>query len=195
MELDQTHLKDMGIKKVGDRVRINSQAKQLRNKEYKKASRRTSNRVRYQIRSPPSTTNIYPAIIGDTRQRRLCTAVIKLSSTLTLRTLNTRQLPNRKAYVPTNNEFRSQQLHLWHQATVTSRLALSRPRKSRSQKCPARRHEQPERRWKERLRFLWSAPTKCLEHECFLALRTTPTNYTHRDSSNRSICPPRSGSS
>jgi hypothetical protein len=45
MEMDQTHLKDMGIKKVGDRVRIGSQAKQLRNKEYKKASRRTSNRA------------------------------------------------------------------------------------------------------------------------------------------------------
>ncbi|PSN69141.1 MAP kinase-like protein [Corynespora cassiicola Philippines] len=44
MEMDQTHLKDMGIKKVGDRVRIGSQAKQLRNKEYKKASKRTSNR-------------------------------------------------------------------------------------------------------------------------------------------------------
>ena len=41
MEMDQTHLKDMGIKKVGDRVRIGSQAKQLRNKEYTKASRRT----------------------------------------------------------------------------------------------------------------------------------------------------------
>ena len=39
MEMDQTHLRDMGIKKVGDRVRIGSQAKQLRNKEYKKASR------------------------------------------------------------------------------------------------------------------------------------------------------------
>ncbi|KAF1360076.1 Ste11-type MAPKK kinase [Lizonia empirigonia] len=44
MEMDQTHLRDMGIKKVGDRVRIGSQAKQLRNKEFKKASRRTSNR-------------------------------------------------------------------------------------------------------------------------------------------------------
>ncbi|KAF2872918.1 hypothetical protein BDV95DRAFT_360524 [Massariosphaeria phaeospora] len=44
MEMDQTHLKDMGIKRVGDRVRIGSQAKQLRNKEYKKASKRTSNR-------------------------------------------------------------------------------------------------------------------------------------------------------
>ncbi|KAF2017270.1 Pkinase-domain-containing protein [Aaosphaeria arxii CBS 175.79] len=44
MEMDQSHLKDMGIKKVGDRVRIGSQAKQLRNKEYKKASKRSSNR-------------------------------------------------------------------------------------------------------------------------------------------------------
>jgi mitogen-activated protein kinase kinase kinase len=44
MEMDQTHLKDMGIKKVGDRVRLGMQAKQLRNKEYRKASRRTSNR-------------------------------------------------------------------------------------------------------------------------------------------------------
>ena len=44
MEMDQTHLKDMGIKKVGDRVRIGTQAKQLRNREYKKASRCTSNR-------------------------------------------------------------------------------------------------------------------------------------------------------
>lgn len=44
LEMDQTHLRDMGIKKVGDRVRIGSQAKQLRNKEFKKASRRTSNR-------------------------------------------------------------------------------------------------------------------------------------------------------
>jgi hypothetical protein len=46
MEMDQIHLKDMGIKKVGDRVRIGSQAKQLRNKEFKKASKRLSNRVR-----------------------------------------------------------------------------------------------------------------------------------------------------
>jgi mitogen-activated protein kinase kinase kinase len=46
MEMDQVHLKDMGIKKVGDRVRIGSQAKQLRNKEFKKASKRVSNRVR-----------------------------------------------------------------------------------------------------------------------------------------------------
>ncbi|KAF2796848.1 MAP kinase-like protein [Melanomma pulvis-pyrius CBS 109.77] len=44
MEMDQVHLKDMGIKKVGDRVRIGSQAKQLRNKEFKKASKRISNR-------------------------------------------------------------------------------------------------------------------------------------------------------
>lgn len=44
MEMDQPQLKDMGIKKVGDRVRIGSQAKQLRNKEYRKASKRITNR-------------------------------------------------------------------------------------------------------------------------------------------------------
>ena len=44
--MDQIHLKEMGIKKVGDRVRIGSQAKQLRNLEFKKVSKRISNRVR-----------------------------------------------------------------------------------------------------------------------------------------------------
>ncbi|KAF1993355.1 Pkinase-domain-containing protein [Amniculicola lignicola CBS 123094] len=67
MEMDQTHLKDMGIKKVGDRVRIGSQAKQLRNKEYKKASRRTSNRVSLAALdsaayTPPSSGSPRPTI-------------------------------------------------------------------------------------------------------------------------------------
>lgn len=44
MEMDQTHLKDMGIKKIGDRVRIGTQAKLFRNREYKRASKRSSNR-------------------------------------------------------------------------------------------------------------------------------------------------------
>lgn len=44
MEMDQTQLKEMGIKKIGDRVRIGSQAKLFRNKEYRK-SKRNSNRV------------------------------------------------------------------------------------------------------------------------------------------------------
>ncbi|KAL1635650.1 ATP binding [Neofusicoccum ribis] len=43
MEMDQTQLKEMGIKKIGDRVRIGSQAKLFRNKEYRK-SKRNSNR-------------------------------------------------------------------------------------------------------------------------------------------------------
>lgn len=45
MEIDQSHLKDMGIKKIGDRVRIGSQAKRFRNKEYRRTSKRNSNRV------------------------------------------------------------------------------------------------------------------------------------------------------
>ena len=43
MDIDQTVLKDMGIKKVGDRVRIGSQAKLFRQKEYRR--KKTSNRV------------------------------------------------------------------------------------------------------------------------------------------------------
>ncbi|KAF2447217.1 Ste11-type MAPKK kinase [Karstenula rhodostoma CBS 690.94] len=66
MEMDQTHLKDMGIKKVGDRVRIGSQAKQLRNKEYKKASRRVSNRQSLAMLdnaayTPPSSASPRPS--------------------------------------------------------------------------------------------------------------------------------------
>lgn len=45
MEMDQTQLKEMGIKKIGDRVRIGSQAKLFRSKEYKRSSKRQSNRV------------------------------------------------------------------------------------------------------------------------------------------------------
>ncbi|KAF2498121.1 Ste11-type MAPKK kinase [Lophium mytilinum] len=44
MEMDQTHLKDMGIKKIGDRVRIGTQAKLFRNREYRRGSKRSSNR-------------------------------------------------------------------------------------------------------------------------------------------------------
>src|SRR2546423_3942382 len=45
MEMDQPALKEMGIKKIGDRVRIGSQAKLFRNREYSKSSRGTKNRV------------------------------------------------------------------------------------------------------------------------------------------------------
>ncbi|KAF1951122.1 MAP kinase-like protein [Byssothecium circinans] len=67
MEMDQAHLKDMGIKKVGDRVRIGSQAKQLRNKEYRKASRRMSNRQSLAMLdsaayTPPSSGSPRPVI-------------------------------------------------------------------------------------------------------------------------------------
>lgn len=45
LEMDQTTLKEMGVKKIGDRVRIGSQAKVFRNRESRRASRRQSNRV------------------------------------------------------------------------------------------------------------------------------------------------------
>nr|POE54198.1 isoform 2 of neurabin-1 [Quercus suber] len=45
MEIDQPTLKEMGIKKIGDRVRIGAQAKVFRNSVYKRTSKRNSNRV------------------------------------------------------------------------------------------------------------------------------------------------------
>ena len=45
MEIDQATLKEMGIKRVGDRVRIGAQAKVFRNSVYKRTSKRTINRV------------------------------------------------------------------------------------------------------------------------------------------------------
>ncbi|TKA50583.1 hypothetical protein B0A49_12556 [Cryomyces minteri] len=44
MDMDQATLKDMGIKKIGDRVRIGSQAKLFRNSVYKRTSKRNINR-------------------------------------------------------------------------------------------------------------------------------------------------------
>ncbi|GIZ39029.1 hypothetical protein CKM354_000242100 [Cercospora kikuchii] len=44
MDLDQATLKEMGIKKIGDRVRINSHAKTFRNNVYKRTSKRSINR-------------------------------------------------------------------------------------------------------------------------------------------------------
>jgi hypothetical protein len=80
MEMDQTQLKEMGIKKVGDRVRIGSQAKQLRNKEYKKVSRRVSNRVR----RPPShiraTADSDAAITGHARPSSIHSFLIRITT-------------------------------------------------------------------------------------------------------------------
>lgn len=56
MEMDQTHLKEMGIRKIGDRVRIGSQAKLFRNREYKKASKKNLNRQSLAILDNPSFT-------------------------------------------------------------------------------------------------------------------------------------------
>ncbi|KAF2089839.1 MAP kinase-like protein [Saccharata proteae CBS 121410] len=56
MEMDQSHLKDMGIKKIGDRVRIGTQAKLFRNKEYRRGSKRNSNRESLALLDNPNFT-------------------------------------------------------------------------------------------------------------------------------------------
>jgi mitogen-activated protein kinase kinase kinase len=45
MELDAASLKEMGILKMGDRKRIEAQAKKFRASEYKRISKRVTNRV------------------------------------------------------------------------------------------------------------------------------------------------------
>lgn len=45
MDIDQATLKEMGIKKIGDRVRIGTQAKVFRNNVYRQTSKRNINRV------------------------------------------------------------------------------------------------------------------------------------------------------
>ena len=45
MDMDQATLREMGIKKIGDRVRIGAQAKAFRNSVYKRTSQRNKNRV------------------------------------------------------------------------------------------------------------------------------------------------------
>ena len=51
MDMDQATLKEMGIKKIGDRVRIGAQAKVFRNNVYKRTSKRSINRVSIQYLS------------------------------------------------------------------------------------------------------------------------------------------------
>lgn len=45
MDMDPATLKEMGVNKIGDRVRIGSQAKLFRTSVYKKTSKRNMNRV------------------------------------------------------------------------------------------------------------------------------------------------------
>lgn len=69
MELDRSHLRDMGIKKVGDQIRIASQAKKFRNKEYNRISKRNSNRVSVAI--PPAWENPVEVTRSDISQESL----------------------------------------------------------------------------------------------------------------------------
>ncbi|KAJ9649275.1 ATP binding [Coniosporium apollinis] len=56
MEMDQSDLKDMGVKKIGDRVRIGTQAKLFRNREYKRTSKRNTNRESLSVLDNPAYT-------------------------------------------------------------------------------------------------------------------------------------------
>jgi hypothetical protein len=127
MEMDQTHLRDMGIKKVGDRVRIGSQAKQLRNKEYKKASRRVSNRVSTFLRLWTDSSNSLPAIPGNPGQCLIYTT-IWLAKAYALGTACSSELPDREAHVSTDHKL-GDELCVWQQVSFPSQLPSGGPRK------------------------------------------------------------------
>jgi len=63
MDMDQQMLKEMGIKKIGDRVRIGAQAKVFRNNVYKKASKKSINRVRIIVGVKTCRTILTPSSI------------------------------------------------------------------------------------------------------------------------------------
>lgn len=68
MDLDQATLKEMGIKKIGDRVRINAHAKLFRSNVYKRTSKRNMNRHSLaaldgnQQLTPPSSASPRPLL-------------------------------------------------------------------------------------------------------------------------------------
>ncbi|KAF2724003.1 Pkinase-domain-containing protein [Polychaeton citri CBS 116435] len=65
MDIDQATLKEMGVKKIGDRVRIGSQAKVFRSSVYKRTSKRSSNR--HSLAMLDSNTQYTPPSSGSPR--------------------------------------------------------------------------------------------------------------------------------
>ncbi|KAK3070589.1 ATP binding [Teratosphaeriaceae sp. CCFEE 6253] len=65
MEMDKEMLKEMGIKRLGDRVRINEKAKAFRNMVYKRASKRAMNR--HSLATLDGNTTLTPPSSGSPR--------------------------------------------------------------------------------------------------------------------------------
>ncbi|KAI6827539.1 MAP kinase-like protein [Hortaea werneckii] len=65
MDMDQIMLKEMGVKKVGDRVRIGAQAKVFRNKVYRRSSKKVINR--HSLATLDGNTQLTPPSSGSPR--------------------------------------------------------------------------------------------------------------------------------
>ncbi|KAK5175182.1 ATP binding [Saxophila tyrrhenica] len=65
MDIDQATLKEMGIKKIGDRVRIGAQAKVFRSNVYKRTSKRNINR--HSLAALDGNTTLTPPSSGSPR--------------------------------------------------------------------------------------------------------------------------------
>ncbi|KAK3052116.1 ATP binding [Extremus antarcticus] len=67
MDIDQATLKEMGIKKIGDRVRIGAQAKVFRSNVYKRTSKRNINRVQHSLAALDGNTTMTSPSSGSPR--------------------------------------------------------------------------------------------------------------------------------
>ncbi|TKA32773.1 hypothetical protein B0A50_00998 [Salinomyces thailandicus] len=65
MDMDQAMLKEMGIKRVGDRVRIGAQAKVFRNRVYRRSNKRVINR--HSLATLDGNTQLTPPSSGSPR--------------------------------------------------------------------------------------------------------------------------------
>ncbi|KAI9690893.1 MAG: ATP binding [Bathelium mastoideum] len=122
MDIDQTTLKDMGVKKIGDRVRIGSQAKVFRNREYRRSSKRNINRhslaaLDNPTKTPPSSasprpqppTRSAPAQSNKRFSRQIVGS--ELGNYASILPLNTTRSPSRPGTPQAEQEMRLRQRH------------------------------------------------------------------------------------
>lgn len=158
MDMDQATLKEMGIKKIGDRVRIGSQAKLFRNSVYKRTSKRNINRVRAGIvLSIEDGIDFVAAFARYTRwQRTVYPTIVRVTTTSTLGTIG-HDLKSRQKDIKTDESgrdgFRSKLAVQSGKVVVETKLALDRPRESGRTRTEIRSAE-PNGNWEKRVELV-----------------------------------------
>jgi hypothetical protein len=134
MDLDRSDLREIGVTKVGDQIRIHSQAKKFRTKEYKRVSKILSNRV-CKIYGMVSCTATYKklGISRSPRQPHIHPSLLRLTQTTLFRPLGSKH-PFRKENVPSN--IGPKPVTIWRiligQTLFSSNFTVHRPRQEYS---------------------------------------------------------------